>query len=349
MQGISVPSRRLFAITIWAIGLAIFALLGWWNVVSEEREAENRLVGEATRAAGELARLLTLSQWEIDKFTANAVIEGVMEDERIYAVKISLNDHMLNGQRRNYLWEPIAWDEEIPEHSIQGMNPIKMGGEIIGAVEVWLSPRLMREENSLLAWREVWRMAIITLIWTVVLILVLWQWGDLVKIKNLIKPAAENEVLKDEEEPIILGLSQNIDDKPSNVQTKISSQIEPDNNIIYTPVDQRVGRDYQKKHPETWKIVTGLFRQTFSSAPELMSRLYSDGEYPGLCHLGRNLELAAPCIGAGALQEKSRLMQNALNNPENVGTALAVEQCVSALEEVLDALNDNSLCRVKSQ
>lgn len=348
MQGVSHPSRRLCAISIWAIGLAIFALLGWWNIVSEEREAENRLVGEATRAAGELARLLTLSQWDIDKFTANAVIDGVMEDERIYAVKISLNNQMLNGQRRNYLWEPIAWDEEIPEHSIQGINSIKMGGESIGTVEVWLSPRLMREENSLLAWREVWRMAVLTVIWTIVLVLVLWQWGELVKIKNLITPVSlENEEQK--EEPIILGLSQKIADDPADIQISNSNGSNADTSIIYTPIDQRVGWDYQKKHPDAWKVVAGLFRQTFSHAPDLMSRLYSDGEYPGLCHLGRTLELAAPCIGASALQEKARLMQNALNNPANIGTALAVEQCVSALEEVLEALNDNTLCRVKSQ
>ncbi|MEE0816756.1 MAG: hypothetical protein U0M13_13965, partial [Desulfovibrio fairfieldensis] len=95
---------------------------------------------------------------------------------------------------------------------------------------------------------------------------------------------------------------------------------------------------FQRKHADAWQITAGLFRQCFARAPELLSRLYADGETAGLCHLGRMLELAAPCLGATRLTEAARAMQVALNDPQCETAALAVEECMRALEDVLAAL-----------
>ena len=50
------------------------------------------------------------------------------------------------------------------------------------------------------------------------------------------------------------------------------------------------------------------------------------------------LELAAPCLGATRLAAAARAMQAALNDPQCETAALAVEECMRALEDVLAAL-----------
>lgn len=328
MERLSRGSRRIIALAIWAAGLLMFILLGWWSLNSGSKDSENRLIGEAARAAGEISALLSLAQWELDEHTAGAAIRGALEDERIYAVKITQHNKMLAGQRRNYLWEPVPWDDEITEYSVQGMNPIKINGEAIGRVEVWLSPRLTHEENSLLAWREFWRMLLIVIFWTAALLLLFWEWGDFRRLKKFISRHEEQP----EKEKIILGLG--------NHKTEdVGEQAERG------PVNPDEGRRYQRKHPDAWLVTAGMFKQTFAKAPTLMSRLYSEGELAGLCHLGRMLEQAAPCVGAVKLEEAARDMQQCLNDPECKALALPVDQCVSALEEVLDALVDASQWR----
>ena len=61
-----------------------------------------------------------------------------------------------------------------------------------------------------------------------------------------------------------------------------------------------------------------------------MSRLYANGEFAGLCHLGRILEKAAPCLGAARLLQAARDMQAALNDPESKERATCVEECATA-------------------
>lgn len=94
------------------------------------------------RTAAQLAALLSLPAWELDELTARTIVMAAMEDDSIYAVKVQTKRGMLEGQRRNYQWEPVPWDDEIAENTVQGMNPLKMEGRTVGSVEVYLSPRL---------------------------------------------------------------------------------------------------------------------------------------------------------------------------------------------------------------
>lgn len=324
MQRFKSRVRHFVALAIWFIGLIIFISLSIWNISATKKDAENRLIGEASRTAGELSSLIALSQWELDELTSKAAIAGAMDDERIYAIKITRDHNILAGQRRNYLWEPIPWDDEIAEYTIQGMNPIKIGSDIVGRVEVWLSPRLMNEENSLQMRREILRCIMISLIWTAVLVLVFWQWGDFRHLRNFLNKKAPDP------DKIVLGLA--------NQETSIDNPKEE--YLPYSPINSKAGRKYQRTNPEAWSITCGMFKQTFSRAPNLMSRLFSDGELAGLCHIGHMLEQAAPCIGAINLAKTAKEMQRALNDPECTAKALPVEQCVFALEEVLDALSN---------
>lgn len=293
----------------------IAAGMAWWNIDSGRKDSENRLISEAARAAGEISHLLALPTIEIDERTARATSQGAMEDERLYAVKITSGKEMLYGQRRNYMWEPVPWDDEIAEASIQGMNPIRIDGQNVGRVEVWLSQRVSMEENSLLARREIWRFVIFAIIWTAAF--VFWGWNDARKIGTGLRSPAERR----KAEKIILG---------SN-REEVTEKILP-------IVDANYGRKYQCQNDNAWLVTAGMFRQTFTRAPELLSRLYAEGETAGICHLGRMLEQAAPCVGAMALEKAAKEMQAALNDPECKAKALPVEKCVAALEDVLDAL-----------
>lgn len=332
MPYITHGTRRWLALTAWAAGLLLFLLLGLWNLNGSRRDVENRLISEAGHTASQLAALLSLPAWELDELTARTIVMAAMEDDRIYAVKVQTRQGMLEGQRRNYQWEPVPWDDEIAEDTVQGMNPLKMEGRTIGSVEVYLSPRLSAEEQGLVARREAWRFALAAFFCTGVLLLLFWYWGDLARLRRLLARKTDEALTGSAEaapDRIVLGLSAPVADSAEApaVEARAAS-----------PVNPALGRNFQRKHADAWRITAGLFRQSFARAPELLSRLYADGEAAGLCHLGRMLELAAPCLGAAELEDTARNMQAALNDPQCETAALAVEACVHALEDVLAAL-----------
>lgn len=162
------------------------------------------------RTAAQLAALLSLPAWELDELTARTIVMAAMEDDSIYAVKVQTKRGMLEGQRRNYQWEPVPWDDEIAENTVQGMNPLKMEGRTVGSVEVYLSPRLSAEEQALTARREVWRFALAALFWTGALLLLLWHWGDLARLRRLLARKADAALPGPDAsapEKIVLGLS----------------------------------------------------------------------------------------------------------------------------------------------
>lgn len=337
MSYISHATRRWLALAVWAASLLLFLFLALWNVNAGRRDAENRLISEAGRMAAQLAALLSLPAWELDELTARTIVMAAMEDDSTYAVKVQTRRGMLEGQRRNYQWEPVPWDDEIEEDSVQGMNPLKMEGRTIGSVEVYLSPRLSAEEQALAARREVWRFCLTALFCTGVLLLLLWHWGDLARLRRHLARAAANgadAMQGDRTENIVLGLSRRPDDCGEAPESVSGEPFAPGE--IVNPA---LGRAFQRKHPAAWWMTAGLFRQTFRAAPELMSRLYADGEVAALCRLGQVLEKAAPCLGAERLGQAARTMQAALNDPQCETTALDVETCVKALEEVLAALS----------
>lgn len=331
---ISRAGRRWVALCLWGAGLALFFVLGLWNLESSRRDAENRLIGEAGRMAAQLATLLSLPAWELDEITARTIVMGAMEDERLYAIKVETRQGMLEGQRRNYLWEPVPWDDELAENCVQGMNPLRMEGQTVGSVEVWLSPRLNGEEEAQLVERERWRFGLGAGLWTLALLLALWLWGDLGALRRRLGrlgAAPEAEATAPASEPVVLGLAPRApEEAPAGPKAPAVTAL--------PAVDAARGRRFQRRNPDAWRVTAGMFRQTFARAPQLMNRLFADGETAGLCHLGRMLEQAAPCLGAERLTAAARKMQAALNDPECETRALPVEECARALEEVLAAL-----------
>lgn len=338
MRTITRQKRLWLATGIWLAGIVLFLGLGWWNIESSRQDAENRLISEAGRTAAQIAGLLELPGARLDQNTARALVLAAMEDERIYAIQITLARNIVEGLRRNYMWEPVPWDDEIAENCVQGMNPVRIGGQVKGKVDVWLSPRASEEEAGLLAKRERLRFMLIAGLWTISYLLLLWSWGDMRHFRNLLWPreAATSEASQKQVENIVLGLGSQPEEAH---KTKAPG---PEAQTCF--VDWQLALEYQKYNPNARLVTSGLFRQTFGRAPALLSRLYAEGETAGLCHLGRMLEQAAPCIGARPLAQAAHAMQAALNDPGCETRALPVENCARVLEQTLEVLNGKAFC-----
>lgn len=309
--------KSLGALAFWLLGLCFFAFVWRWSFDIAREDAENRIIGEAGRLASQLASLIAAPEGENDFGVVKGIVARAMEDESVYAVKVENNEGEIIGLRRNYLWEPVPWDDEITENCALGVNILKHRGESIGKVEVWLSARQTREDLAILSQREVWRLLYSCFLWTCAFLFLFWLIGDFRRLKNFLRrlhnPAADED---------------RADSAPAT-----GGRDEQGNELV-SPAR---GRRYQRD-ADAWRVTAGMFRQTFGRAPRLINRLYAEGEKAGLCHLGRILQQAAPCVGARKLEEAAFAMQQALNNPENETAATSVENCARILEETLDAL-----------
>ena len=117
-------------------------------------------------------------------------------------------------------------------------------------------------------------------------------------------------------------------------------------------ISAELGRAFLRRRPEAWRITAALFDRTFAHAPGLLLRLYTADDAENLCRLGRILEKAAPCVGAERLASAAHTMQWAVNDTDAASAAQAVEECVLALREVLEALEGLQLrkkCRPSPQ
>ena len=353
--------RRRLALIVWAAALLLFLLMGLWNVNEDRQEAENRLSSEAGRTAAQLAALLSLPAWELDELAARTIVIAAMADESIYAVKVQTNRGLLEGQRRNYQWEPVPWDDEIAENSVQGMNPLKMEGRPVGSVEVYLSPRITDEDLAQKARREVARFSLSAAFCTLVLLALLWHWGDLARMRlllfdrgpgrfdeqgdapaNTAGHASANTACNADSStaPAVAGGNAAVAASPQAVPAAHVDVSAPQSDGITAGavISAELGHAFLLRRPEAWRITAGLFGRTFAHAPNLMLRLYAAEDAENLCRLGRILEKAAPCVGAERLTSAAHAVQWAINGADAASVARAVEECVLALREVLDAL-----------
>ncbi|MBD5607998.1 MAG: hypothetical protein HDQ93_04010 [Desulfovibrio sp.] len=306
--------HSMIALLFWAIGLFFFLGVWQWSYSVAQKDAENRLLSEAGRLASQLARVLALPETKMDERTILAILSRAMDDESVYAVKAENADGEAIGWRRNYLWETSPWDDEIADDCVQGSNVLKYRGEIVGKIEVWISARQTREELAIHGNREAWKLFYSCFLWTCAFIFLFWIKGDFRRLASYMREAGG----EDEDE----------------APKRNRRQGEADTDLV----SPSRGRAYQREDNDAWYVTAGMFRQTFGRAPRLISRLYAEGETAGLCHLGRILEQAAPCIGSIKLEKAAKDMQNALNNPENESTARPVEECARTLERALEAL-----------
>lgn len=322
--------RPLIALAIWLAGLLLYLALGYWNVERSSEEYNARLVGEAGQLAAQLAALLSLPAWDLDDLSAHIVVAGAMEDERIYAISIHGPSGLLDGQRRNYLWEPVPWDGELTENCVQGIAPIRSGGQIAGRVEIWLSPRLGGEELAILRGRELWRFFLVAFFWTGAFLALLWSWGDLRRMvrdfRNGKNPACPGEF----EDGILLGLGKREPNVIGDRQGSKPARLPQARNSIRTRTEISP------------PMGASLFMHVFRNAPLLIDQLYAAGAWAQLCHVARLIEQGAPLAASAELAALAREMQNSLNDPRSESAASATDRLCSELKNVLSALEDEA-------
>jgi hypothetical protein len=370
---------------MWCAGLLALLLPALWTVRAEREAARERLAVEARNTAVQLSALLAVPAWDVDELAARTIVMAAMEDESIYAVKVETPKGMLEGQRRNYQWEPVPWDDEIDEEAVSGLSPLRVEGRPVGTVEVYVSPRVSQEGAALTARRETWRFVLSFLCWTAALAF-LWRTclqreatgadgalgsprrepKDVPPVDahpagappaNAPRADAPSEDVFPDDAPAVgatgvealpeaaatCGQFQaervspchgdGVDAPGAESSEPLSASLEAGE--VVSPA---LGLAFMRRHDHAWQVTAGLFRHSFTHGPELMGRLYAAGDVAALCRLGDLLERAAPCLGAERLGAAARDMQTALHCPDRERATLAVEECVLALDAVLDAL-----------
>ncbi|MDY0259822.1 MAG: hypothetical protein RBR41_09190 [Desulfovibrio sp.] len=367
-QRAKIASGRI-VLAMWCAGLLALLLPALWTVRAEREAARERLAVEARNTAVQLSALLAVPAWDVDELAARTIVMAAMEDESIYAVKVQTPQGMLEGQRRNYQWEPVPWDDEIDEEAVSGVSPLRVEGRPVGTVEVYVSPRVSQEGAALTARRETWRFVLSFLCWTAALAF-LWRtrlqrdatgdatgeggaqrtpWHEpkdvpLADVSPVDAPAvaaAGAEALSETAAPCGQVHAERVSPcHGDGVDAPGAESSEPQSAPLEAGevVSPALGLAFMRRHDHAWQVTAGLFRHSFAHGPELMGRLYAAGDVAALCRLGDLLERAAPCLGAERLGAAARDMQTALHCPDRERATLAVEECVLALDAVLDTL-----------
>lgn len=297
----------LIASGFWLIGCLVCALLARWNLEEVRRDAQARLLAEAARSASQLAGLVVREERIQVEADLAAAADALMEDDLACAVRLQTTRGLDRGLRRDYLWEPVPWDGDVSENCVQGMALLTGDDRTLGSVTVWLSDRLLAEEDSATVRREWFRFGCFFVLWTLAFLTAAWG---------------------------VASLGRNVE---IHEDKKHVGEGWPRPAISSTPtVDAQEARNYQQAHPEAWQVTAGMFRQTFARGPALLRNLYDRGQISELCHLGDLLQQAAPLVGAGRLAQAARMMQGEFMAGQ--GRRATVENCAHCLEEVLATL-----------
>ena len=125
--------RRWIVLGIWLCAMLLTAGQGLWAIWQYRADAEARLLSEAGRTAARVVGMLSLSGGVPDAASALVAADVAMDDDRVYGIRIQTSQGVQCGMRRNYQWEPVPWDGEIMEDTVQGMSQIKEEGRPVGS------------------------------------------------------------------------------------------------------------------------------------------------------------------------------------------------------------------------
>jgi hypothetical protein len=144
--------------------LALLVISSAWEMHALRHEGEIRLQQDAKTRAKRASLLFAGISWEMDAPAARSSIFAEMEDIRLAGMLIHDREGLLEGMRRNSLWEPVPWDDLVPENSVEASAPIMIEDVPVGEVVIYLSRRALDEELSARTRRELTRVAALALI-----------------------------------------------------------------------------------------------------------------------------------------------------------------------------------------
>jgi len=158
-----------------AVFLALLVISSAWEMHALRHDGALRLQQDAETLAKRAGLSLAAVSWEMDAPAARSAIFVEMEDLRLAGMLIYDREGLLEGMRRNGLWEPVPWDDLVPENSVEASASLMMEDVPVGEVVIYLSRRALDEELSAKARRELVRVAALALVPCIVIAQLLWQ------------------------------------------------------------------------------------------------------------------------------------------------------------------------------
>jgi hypothetical protein len=165
-------TTRFAALSVF---LALLVISSAWEMRALRHDGELRLQQDARSLAKRAGVYCAGISWGMDAPAARSAIFAEMEDIRLAGMLIYDRAGLLEGMRRNSLWEPVPWDDLTPENSVEASAPIMIEDIPVGAVVIYLSRRTLDEELSARARRELARVSALALIPCIAIALLLWQ------------------------------------------------------------------------------------------------------------------------------------------------------------------------------
>jgi HPt (histidine-containing phosphotransfer) domain-containing protein len=305
-------SCRTLRFTALSVFLAVLVLSSAWEMHALRHDGELRLQQEAKTLAKRASLHFAGISWEMDAPAARSSIFVEMEDLRLAGMLIHDREGLLEGMRRNGLWEPVPWDDLTPENSVEAAAPLMMEDVPVGEVGGYLSRRALDEELAAKARRELVRVTALAVIPCIALALLLWQ---------LAVRRAEHDGVQ------ALCASPSPDGKScageQGAALAPSLQLPPD-------------WDNENTRRAYLEACRAFIRDQHASAA-LLCRLTAREDWGELREAARALHEAARALNAFPLAEAALSVQDAaLAN--TASAARRVEICISALAGLLNAI-----------
>jgi HPt (histidine-containing phosphotransfer) domain-containing protein len=299
--------------------LAVLVISSAWEMHALRHDSEIRLQWDAETLAKRAGLYLAGITWERDVPAARNAIFMEMEDVRLVGMLIHDREGLLEGMRRNRLWEPVPWDDLTPENSVEASASITMEDVPVGEVVIYLSRRTLNEELAARARRELARLTALALIPCIALALLLWQRaaGRTAYGKNA------HDVPSMPPEPVPFAAARHGD---IGRERAVASPLQ-------LPPDWHNNEEARQAYLEAGRA----FIRTQQAGAAQLCRLTAREDWGELRKAARALREAALAVNARSLAAAALSVQEAaLAN--TASAARRVEHCISVLTQVLNAL-----------
>jgi hypothetical protein len=302
-------SCRTIHVTALSVFLAVLVLSSAWEMHALRHEGELRLQQNANTLAKRASLLFTGISWEMDAPAARSSIFAEMEDLRLAGMVIHDREGLLEGMRRNNLWEPVPWDDLTPENSVEASAPIMMEDAPVGEVVVYLSRRALDEELAARARRELVRVAVLAILPCIALALLVRQLAVCRAERGTQAPSAS--------------LCPNGKSRAGEQEAALAPPLQ-------LPPDW----DSENTRRAYLEVCRAFVRDQRASAA-LLCRLAAHEDWGELREAARILREAALALNALPLAEAALSVQDAAL-AHTASAARHVEHCISALAKLLN-------------
>lgn len=307
--------RCRWLLPLWAAFLALLVGLAAYELHVARADGEERLAEEARRIARRSGEILALPAWHMDEAAVRSIVMAEMEDERIYGMAVYDRQELLEGQRRDEHWEPVPWDDLVPDDTAEGVFALTMEDRPVGTVRVYLASRRLEEHLSALWRREALRVLVLAGVAT---LLLAWVVRGRMQAPGELNAAGAGENIPDASQPSAPGVWAWAADLPERLP-----------GLAVHDAVRRLGGQV-----ETYLALAELFRRLYAVAPKLLLRLVVAEDAAALSGLSRSLRRAASGLGAERLESALLSLEDALRE-RPAAVARRAEECAAALEEAL--------------